>query len=131
MVRTLAGDGLLRTCWGSKDSATGLIFGQKQRQFSFWVSIFVSRAHFNGHLHPVLDADVVLFGRFRPSSKADTHYLLFCALEESDSDSVDRSAANLHIFSGYDCLKNALLAQSGMALKLRKWCTLCTLCTLQ
>jgi hypothetical protein len=29
-----------------------------------------------------------------------------------------RPADNLHQFSGYDCLKNALLAQSGMALKL-------------
>lgn len=29
-----AGDGVLRTCWGPKDSERGLIFGQSQREFS-------------------------------------------------------------------------------------------------
>lgn len=87
------------------------------------------------------------------SSKADTHYLLFCHLEakncQLESDdwwSVSRffgqktdlyqSGANFssvfcfvnsricsiffRSFAGYDCLKNALLAQSGMALEPKK-----------
>ena len=87
------------------------------------------------------------------SSKADTHYLLFChlvakncQLESDDWWSVSRffgqktnlyqSGANFssvfcfvnsricsisfRSFAGYDCLKNALLAQSGMALEPKK-----------
>ena len=69
---------------------------------------------FDGHLHFGRSRCRAVWWKKQCFSKADTHYLLFCALAES----VDCPADNLHQFSGYDCLKNALLAQSGMALKL-------------